>query len=109
MIGPDLVAWGRESPAKFAATIALDRFVVINVHVPNEGEIAGTDLTIPYDSIASAKTLPADRSTPIALYCRSGRMSTIAARALLNAGYTNVVELAGGMNAWTGAGRVLLP
>jgi len=44
------------------------------------------------------------RETKIVLYCRSGSMSAIAARALVAAGYTKVWNLDGGMNAWRALG-----
>jgi rhodanese-related sulfurtransferase len=82
-------------------------FVFVNVHIPFEGDIAGTDLSIPYDEITQAANLaqlPADKNAKVVLYCRSGRMSTIAAEALLEEGYTNLYELDGGMVAWEQAG-----
>lgn len=92
-------------PQQFAAAIAEPDRVTINVHVPFEGDLAGTDLSIPYDQIETqANRLPAARDTPLAVYCMSGRMSLIAAEALSKLGYSDVVELDGGMVAWDGAG-----
>ena len=82
-------------------------FVFINVHIPFEGNIAGTDLSIAYDQITDSFNLaqvPADKSAKIVLYCRSGRMSAIAAEALVKKGYTNIWDLAGGMVDWEQAG-----
>ena len=81
---------------------------VINVHVPYEGEIEGTDAFIPFDEIAGDDRLPADKEAEILLYCRSGRMSAEAATTLVDEGYTNVYELQGGMNAWEAAGRKIV-
>lgn len=81
---------------------------VINVHVPYEGHIEGTDSFVVFDKIADWDGLPEDRSAPLALYCRSGNMSAQATETLEAMGYTNVVDLEGGMNAWSDAGFELL-
>jgi phage shock protein E len=78
-------------------------FVFINVHIPFAGNIAETDLSIPYDQITEPvylAKLPIDKSARIILYCRSGRMSEIAAEELVSLGYTNIWNLAGGMVEW---------
>ena len=96
-------------PLEFERAIAGGERVVINVHVPYEGEIAGTDLSIPFDRIeAQSGLLPSQRSTPIAVYCLSDRMSTIAAQSLSRLGYDDIVELDGGMQAWEQSGRGLI-
>ena len=82
-------------------------FVFINVHIPFEGNIANTDLSIPYDEITESTNLahlPTDKNDKIVLYCRSGRMSAIAAEELVKLGYTNVWNLQGGMLDWERAG-----
>lgn len=97
----------RLDPDAFAARLGDPAAFVVNVHTPYEGELAGTDAFIPYDRVATDSRLPADKDAEILLYCRSGRMSQTAAEALRRAGYTNVVELAGGMNAWETAGMAV--
>ena len=95
--------------AQFARHIESDDAItVINVHIPYEGHLDGTDAFIPFDMIVESAELPVDRSAPLALYCRSGAMSAAATAALGDAGYTSVVDLDGGMNAWVDSGRVLL-
>lgn len=93
-------------PAAFKSETA-GRYL-INVHVPDEGNIEGTNARIPFDRVRDqAGQLPADKTTPIAVYCKSGRMSEIAGKELAALGYTNVIDLRGGMNAWERAGFTL--
>jgi len=80
-------------------------FTLINVHIPFEGNLPKTDLSIPYDTISqNLDKLPDDKAAKIVLYCRSDRMSTIAAAELVKLGYTNIWNLDGGMVAWEQAG-----
>lgn len=80
-------------------------FTLINVHIPFEGNLPKTDLSIPYDTIGQyLDKLPDDKAAKIVLYCRSDRMSTIAAAELVKLGYTNIWNLDGGMVAWEQAG-----
>ena len=81
-------------------------FTFVNVHIPFEGNLPKTDLSLPYDTIGqNLDKLPGDKNAKIVLYCRSGRMSTIAATELVKLGYTNIWNLAGGMDAWAQAGQ----
>lgn len=80
-------------------------FTFVNVHIPFEGNMPETDLSIPYNQIENHLVLlPADKDSKIVLYCQSDRMSTIAARTLVEEGYTNVWNVMGGMVAWERAG-----
>jgi rhodanese-related sulfurtransferase len=84
-------------------------FPLINVHIPYEGEIARTDLFIPFDQVeAKLAELPADKGAKLVLYCRSGSMSETAARVLVRLGYTNIWNLDGGMIAWKQTGHPLV-
>ena len=92
-------------PAGFAAAIVDPTTVTINVHVPaTDIQLDGTEMTMPFDNLDKG-TLPSDRDTPLAVYCRSGTMSAIAVQQLLELGYTDIVELDGGTDAWVAAGQ----
>jgi rhodanese-related sulfurtransferase len=85
-------------------------FLPINVHIPPGSSIPGTDLFLPYNEITAPGNilqLPSEKDSQIVLYCRSGRMSEIAAEELLKLGYTNVWNLSGGMLRWEQMGYPL--
>jgi phage shock protein E len=101
--------WTNVSPDRLAQMLEHKDFTLVNVKTPYSGEIAGTDLYIPYDQLtARASELPADKGARILVYCRSGVQSAEAAQTLLDLGYSNVWNLDGGMNAWEESGRQLV-
>jgi len=76
-------------------------FTLIDVHIPEQEHLNGTDTFIPYDDIENQlDKLPSDKNSKIVLYCRTGRMSQIAAEKLAEKGYTNVYNIIGGIVEW---------
>lgn len=83
--------------------------LLVNTHIPFEGDIPGTDVSIPYNDIPGhLELLPKDKSATIVVYCMTGPMSRAAARELVSMGYTAVHDLVGGMADWVGAGNELV-
>jgi rhodanese-related sulfurtransferase len=97
--------FARHDPAAFEERMKNEQAMVINVHVPYEGELTGTDAFIPYDRIKGDPRLPKDKGTELLLYCKTGRMSEEAAVDLHEEGYTNIAHLEGGMKGWEASGR----
>lgn len=85
-----------------------ESFILVNTHIPFEGDLPTTDFSVPYHEITqNLSQFPADKDAEIVLYCMSNRMARIAADDLIQAGYTNLKLLDGGMLAWHGAGLPL--
>jgi rhodanese-related sulfurtransferase len=96
-------------PSELQSMMDSKDFLFINVHVPFEGDIPLTDASIPFDEIEShISELPEDKNAKIVVYCRSGSMSAIAAKKLIEQGYTNIYNLDGGFRAWFETGYELL-
>ena len=72
------------------------------VHVPRA--VIERDLKADPTRAANAHPAMADKNCAIAVYCRSGGRSALAAVALAEVGFTNVVNVAGGIMAWENAG-----
>ena len=100
----------RLTPDTFENIIQNESVFLLNVHTPYQGKINGTDEIIEdWENIEKyMDKLPRDTSVPIAVYCRSGRMSEAVAEDLKEMGYQKIYDLSGGMNTWEESGRKII-
>lgn len=63
-----------------------------------EGHLNGAICIPDYEIVAEAPKIIPDKNKAIILYCQSGARSKKAAEMLENMGYSNVVNVAGGLN-----------
>lgn len=81
--------------------IETGKVFVIDVHIPEQTHLTGTNVFIPYNEIEkNLDKLPQDKNVPLLVYCRSGSMSREAAKTLLGLGYSQVYDLEGGTTAY---------
>ena len=79
---------------------------IVDVRTAEEtanGYIEGAVLLPLADFAANLAQIPADKTAPIVVLCQSGHRGAIVMMYLRMIGYTNVRNLAGGMNAWVAA------
>lgn len=79
-------------------------FTLIDVHIPEQKHLRGTDDFIPFDAIKENKDKLPPQNEKIVLYCRTGRMSAQAAEELSKMGYSDVYNLDDGIIGWQAAG-----
>src|SRR5438552_997092 len=97
-----------EGPAELQRRLASgEKLVVIDVRDPDEyrdGHLeAATNISRGFLEFRVG-TAVTDPSTPVVLYCQTGLRSLLAAKALKELGYQNVINLQGGFQKWTQSG-----
>lgn len=102
----EMSAVGTITPAEFAQRLkAPNPPVIIDVRTREEyaaGHI-DTALNLPHDELERRLgEIPGSKSGEIVVYCRSGKRARMAEDILINKGYTNVKDLAGHWQAWSG-------
>ena len=91
----------RDHPVTDYAAVVTDDAQFVDVRQPDEvagGSLPGA-VNIPLDQLGD-RLGELDPSRRVVVLCRSGGRSTMAAEALVGAGFTDVVNLAGGMLAY---------
>ena len=66
-------------------------------HIPGARHVAMSQFDPENKDLAKARELP------VAIYCKSGQTSSVAAKRLKKAGFTQVFTLEGGLRSWTEA------
>jgi rhodanese-related sulfurtransferase len=100
-VGPEGFAAALSSPAER---------VVIDVRTDEEfaaGHLDRAELIDFYATDFGDRLALLDRSVPYAIYCRSGNRSGQTAAIMRDLGFTDVVELGGGIVAWQAEGRAV--
>ncbi len=88
-------------PVELKVMLAHKDFFLLDVHIPEQSHIPGTDAFIDFRKIReNIDLLPAAKDTKIVVYCLGGHMGRIAGFELIKLGYTDVFELKGGRLAF---------
>ncbi len=94
------------APPVAAQVIADEAPVVLDVRTPEEyaeGHLADAVLINFYDTDFADQLDELDKDATYVVYCRSGNRSQGAIQTMRELGFTDVVEVAGGIQAWVGA------
>ncbi|OYQ33168.1 hypothetical protein CHU92_13600 [Flavobacterium cyanobacteriorum] len=95
-------------PVKFAREMAASKGQVIDVRTPKEykaGRIAYAVNLHVYDKDFEQRINKLDKNKPVYVYCKVGGRSAEAVAIMKANNFKNIVELEGGMDAWTEAGQ----
>jgi rhodanese-related sulfurtransferase len=95
------------SPEKVAEILKTqkDSYAILDVRAREEFDLGHLDsaLLIPVDELET-RYGELRKNIPVIVYCRSGSRSAKAAALLISKGFTQVYDMTGGINAWTGKG-----
>jgi sulfur dioxygenase len=110
----DMVAAAKQqitevTPAKAKQLIAQGNITIIDTREESEYAAGHLDNAVPLPrgvlefKIGNFPEL-ADKSKPVLIYCRTGGRASLAALSIKTLGYTNVLSIAGGYEAWQKGG-----
>jgi len=97
-------------PAQFEKEITQDKGQLIDVRTPKEymaGHLDGATNIHLYDQDFNERINKLDKKKTVYVYCKAGGRSAEAVESLKMNGFVHVVELQGGTDAWTEAGKPL--
>lgn len=98
-------------PAAFAAKIATPNVQLIDVRTPQEfakGHLENAKNINFNDTEFKQKIALLDKSKPIAVYCGVGGRSGKASKILVELGFKDISDLAGGITAWSAANKKVI-
>ncbi|MBI5959945.1 MAG: molybdopterin-synthase adenylyltransferase MoeB [Chloroflexi bacterium] len=73
---------------------------LLDVREPHEAEISTMGATLIPKDVVRQRLNEIPRDVPVVVHCRTGARSATVVRWLMDEGYSNAVNLAGGINAW---------
>ena len=100
-------AYRELTAAEATKVIANLKPFVLDVRTPGEfagGHLEGATLLPIQQMQARIGELAARRDEPVFIYCQTGNRSTVAAKLLIDAGFSNVMNLRRGIVEWKAAG-----
>lgn len=103
-VGQEKDTWQKLSTAEFGKLLSDTTILLIDVRTPDEyksGHISGAKNIDVKNWSFDQEIGKLDSCRPVAVYCRSGMRSTMAAVKLTQKGF-KVFELEKGINSWTG-------
>ncbi len=102
--------WAITTPEDLVETLAENSdIILLDVRTAEEVDATGTiegALTIPLEELLARRAeWPADKEATIVVFCKVGGRGAIALSILRSYGYSNVINLKGGIDAWIAAGN----
>ena len=91
--------------AEFAKAIETEGVQIVDARTASEyasGHIVGAINIDVNGTEFDAEVAKLDKNRPVAVYCRSGRRSKIAAERISALGFRHITELDGGILSWSG-------
>jgi phage shock protein E len=97
-------------PAQFTSAMAKDKGQLIDVRTPKEYKAGHLENAVNihlYDKDFNERINKLDKKKTVYVYCKVGGRSAEAVELLKQNGFQHIVELKGGTDAWTEAGKPL--